>query len=243
MYYESLHRQISLGSPRVAELGMWPDWVDPMAIIERLPDPQGGQTASGFDAGMACALDLIPRERQRLSAVLHAAYTPEAVRQVREETSGDLDPDSESAWWLAACSICEEGKLTFNDLVEQLEAFDVLRLDAGSRVSAAANALHAMKHDFELRDGIAFALRDGGMQGAYIAGHELAGAYNDQLDLHFLGTFHQSLGLEDFGWSSDTDEQGLARSGPVHGSRQFVKCSSQDEYQRASKLAREYLLA
>ena len=45
----------------------------------------GRDTIAGFDAGIACALDLIPRDRQKLAATLHCNYSKSAVMQVRKE--------------------------------------------------------------------------------------------------------------------------------------------------------------
>lgn len=241
-----LYALLSMSSPRIAMLGEWPSWVDPAALVERLPGLEAGAEASGFDAGIACALGLIPPDKQRLSARLHAAYAPDAVGQIRSEIE-HLDPESETAWWLAACSVCEEGKLTFDQFTQQLAAFELLRADAVARREAAAKALAAMQSDFELdADGTAFAIRDGGMQGAYIAGREFAGAYNDQLDLFFIGTFHPTLGLESFDWRCLPDPEAadlqdrLGRSGPVHGSRQYVKCVDRSEYDAAMRVVRAH---
>lgn len=236
--YDSLHKRVANAAPRVARQGSWPEWIAPVSLTERLPAP--GRPATGFDAGIACALDLIPPHHQRLSSILHAAYTPDAVAEVRASIV-NLDANSDTAWWLAACSVCEEGRLDEVQLREQFRWFDAIERHEILRFDAARTALASMLSSFEDRGGIPFALRDGGIQGAYIAGHELAGQYNAELDLHFLGTFQDSLGLEDFAWSGEQDEHGISRSGPVHGSLQFVKCSSQDEYLRASQIARAHL--
>lgn len=225
---------------RVAQLGQWPSYIDPQeSLTGRIPRI-GERGAPGFDAGLACALDLIPRERQRLSAQLHAAYTPQAVEQVRREVQR-MDPDSDSCWWLAACSVCAEGKVDAGTFSAQLEQFAALADDPVKRRAAALGELSAMQTRYEVRDGVAFATADGGMQAAYLQGHQLAAMYADDANLYFIGTYHPSLGLEEFPWSNDTDEQGRSRSGGVHGSRQFVKCSTSEEYQRAVSIARAHL--
>ncbi|MBT5820335.1 MAG: hypothetical protein HOI24_02670, partial [Candidatus Magasanikbacteria bacterium] len=42
--------------------------------------------------------------------------------------------------------------------------------------------------------------------------------YAEEYDIYFVGTYLPSLGLEDFYWSADVDEQDRPLSGPVHGS-------------------------
>lgn len=236
MDIQQVRDQVQQNAQRVAQLGQWPEWISPHSLTDRIPDAD--QLATGFDAGVACALGLIPPDKQRLAAQLHAAYTPQAVEQVRRE-SVELDADSETTWWLAACSICTEGQLDEHAFLDQIDRFQRLASDADKRRSAARVALEQMRRSYELRDGVAYAVIDGGMQGAYIDGHDIAAQYAPDHDLYFLGTFHPSLGLDDFAWSKpgnpeseDRDER-QGRSGPVHGSRQFVKCDDQDELARA----------
>jgi hypothetical protein len=225
---------------RIAALGEWPDFIDPQASLTgRIPHP--GQTdAPGFDAGVACCLNLIPADRQSLAARLHAAYIPAAVQQVRREAE-IMHPDSETTWWLAACSVCREGQVDGSGFIEQLEEFATLAADGAARRDAAIRELDAMRGRYELRDGVPFATADGGMQGAYVAGHRFAAAYAEEADLYFIGTYEQSLGLEDFAWSASVDDQGRPRSGGVHGSQQFVKCASREEYQQAIRVVRDQL--
>jgi hypothetical protein len=219
---------------RIAVLGNWPAYINPEeSLAGRVPTATA--TASGFDAGIASALDLIPRTHQKLAACLHAAYTPAAVEQVRAEAGENgqaLEADSQSAWWLAACSVCTEGEITPEDFVQQLEDFKALARSPEKRLAAAQATYQAMSQAFWIADGVAFGTEDGAMQGAYVAGHDLAVVYDEKADLYFIGTFRESLGLEGFPWSDAVDEQGRARSGPVHGSRQFVKAASPEEYQR-----------
>lgn len=217
-------------APRIAELGEWPDHVDRASLAGRVPVPE--RTGSGFDAGVACALDLIPRHRQKLSARLHAAYTPPAVAQVRAEAP-EMDPDSETCWWAAACSVCVEGRLHVEEFRDQLLAFEALRVDPAARRGAALDEIAAMRSRYELRDGIPFSVEDGGMQGAYVDGHRIAVMHEPDEDIWFIGTFEPSLGLEGFEWGSDIDDLGRPRSGPVHGSRQFVRAGTRSELERA----------
>jgi hypothetical protein len=229
---------VEAAAPRVAALGGWPDFVALESLSARVPTSE--RRATGFDAGIACALDLIPRERQRLAATLHAAYTPEAVEQARRE-AGDLDSDSETCWWLAACHVCEEGQLAPADFDAQLAAFAQLAADPQARLAAAESEYARMMTLFQVRNGIAFGVEDGAMQGAYLAGHDLAGMYAAEHHLWFLGTFRESLGLDDFAWSTELDDELRPRSGPVWGSRQFCKAASEDEYMRAAAIARRTL--
>lgn len=225
-----LRARVAEQAERVAELGEWPGWIDRASLTERVPEP--GRPATGFDAGVACTLDLIPRQRQKLAARLHAAYTPDAVAQARREAA-EADPDSETTWWLAACSICEEGELSEPEFLSQVERFKELVADPAKRLEAAQGEYREMLARFDLRDGVPVGTVDGAMQGAYLAGHEFAVMHAEQLGIYFLGTYHPSLGLEDFNWSERQDEQGRALSGPVHGSQAFVKCADSDELERA----------
>ena len=225
-------------APRVAKLGGWPENIDPNALADRIP---GLEPAPGFDAGLACALDRIPRSHQRLAAILHAAYTPEAVEQVRLEAV-EMDPDSETAWWLSACNVCREGRLSVEDFAGQLRGFELLRRSAFLRREAAVDELNGMYSRVRLRaDGIPFTRVDGGMQGAYLAGHRVATMHAGEEDLYFIGTYEKTLGLEDFQFSQVSDDLGRPRSGPVHGSKQFIRCHDSAEFERALAVVRRQL--
>jgi hypothetical protein len=224
---------------RVAKLGEWPAWVNPeTSLLSRIPIDS--DNAPGFDAGLACCLGLIPEDKQRLAATLHAAYTPAAVEQVLAE-SKKLDSDSETVWWLAACSVCEEGGIGKRDFYEQIHKFQKLAEDPNARVVAAKKELENMKQDFTLVDGVPFVIRDGGMQGAYLDGHRFAVQYSEAYAIFFIGTFLDSLGLEEFNYSDKLDDEGRAMSGPVHGSKQFVKVSSFPELTAAIAIVKAHL--
>lgn len=232
--------------PRIAQLGEWPEWIGPESLTDRVPRP--GEESSGFDAGIACALDLIPRSKQRLAARLHAAYTEEAVEQVRQEIV-DLDPDSETCWWLAGCAVCTEGQVDQRLFLEQVQRFKELARDSQQRLEEAQLTLREMLSTFSVADhgplaGVAIGAVDGCQQGAYIAGYDLAVMKAESPGdppLYFLGTFRETLGLELFVWSDEVDSQGRARSGPVHGSHQFVKAGTFAELERAVQVARRTL--
>ncbi len=228
---------------RVADLGQWPKWQRSAESLERSlvgRIPTEEQTAPGFDAGVACCLGRIPECMQALSAGLHASYTEARVQQVREEIR-DLDPDSETCWWLAACSVCEEGERTVADFLAQLERFERLQRDPDARLVAARSALEEKMSSFTLIDEIPFVIHDGGLQASYIAGHGWGVQYAEAFGLFFIGTYLPSLGLEDFEFSDRVDDQGRPMSGPVHGSRQFVKVSSLIELARAVRVVRSHL--
>jgi hypothetical protein len=228
---EILRQLVTVNADRIRTLGEWPDWIQSSTLLDRIPTYE--QPASGFDAGIACALDLIPRNKQYLSAKLHAHYTPDAVQQVRHELQAENFIDSETAWWLLACSFCREGGVSATDFVAQVHAFeDKARADVSSRLITAMTEYERMCESYTVVDGIAIALRDGGMQAAYLGGYDLA--IQPMHGTWFLGTYQESLGIpEDFPWGSKADEQGRALSGPVHGSKQFVKCATFEELNRA----------
>lgn len=224
---------------RVATLGQWPERIDPnKALVDRVPSLDRGAKASGFDAGIACSLGLIPRDKQKLAAVLHAAYTPEAVEQVRREAE-DMDPDSETCWWLAACAVCREGEVDAMQFFGQLEAFHVIMESPELRRKMAMIALTEMSESFETSTYLApFGTKDGCMQGAYVAGHDFATQYAEAYGIYLIGTYLPSLGLEEFPWSDEKDDKGRPKSGPVHGSTQFVKCCDEDEFREALVVVR-----
>lgn len=233
---ESVRARVDQQAARVAELGQWPAWISAESLTFRVPVPEGG-LAPGFDAGLACALDLIPRDRQRLAARLHAAYTPGAVAQARAEAE-TMDPDSDTCWWLAACSVCREGEIDEEAFSAQLDAFAVLADDPDARRTAAFDELAEMRGRYRLVDDIPFGTEDGCQQGAYLDGHRWAVMYASHHDLYFVGTYEPTLSLEDFRFSDELDDQGRQRSGPVHGSHQFVKAGSRDELDRIVAVVR-----
>lgn len=238
---DRLRERVSRSAGRIALLGGWPEWIDPQeSLTGRIPSDS--LSASGFDAGVACCLDLIPRSRQRLSAILHAAYTPEAIRQVVSESDpAARSSDSETAWWLAACSVCREERLSPLEFLDQVDQFKRLRESESDRAAAAWGELERMRSLFELRDGIPFSSEDGGMQGAYISGHPLAVGFAESEGIWFIGTPEESLGLEEFEWADGVDDLGRSTSGPVHGSRQFVRAASEDELASAISMTRAHL--
>lgn len=237
---EAILATVKNNATRVKELGKWPPHVSEESLAERVPK-QGDDNAPGFDAGIACALDLIAREKQELAATLHGAYTPEAVQKVREEIK-NLDPDSETCWWLAACSVCEEGGIDQNKFLQQLEDFKTIAADPQFRMEKARQVFDTMTSDFyfdkDIGEDVPYGTKDGCIQGAYIAGYPFAVQYNENYGLYFIGTYEESLGLEGFQWSDEKDEEGRAKSGPVWGSRQFNMCANREELMRALEVVK-----
>ncbi|MCC7522410.1 hypothetical protein IT407_01225 [Candidatus Uhrbacteria bacterium] len=225
--------------PRIRELGNWPAHIDAeRSLVSRVPTML--DQAPGFDAGIACALDLIPRDKQKLAATLHAVYTEAAVEQVRREVV-EMEPDSETCWWLAASSVCLEGAVYADVFERQLKAFDHLIKSPVLRLTTAIKTFAEMGKNFRLVDGIPFVIKDGGLQGAYVSGHDWGVQYVEDYGLFFIGTFRPSLGLESFPFSDRKDEQSRPMSGPVHGSKQFVKVSSFKELEAATRFVRAHL--
>jgi len=237
---EALRSQIKSAASRVKELGEWPDHVQEDSLVARVPE-MGKDNAPGFDAGIACALDVIKADKQKLAATLHANYTPEAVQQVRSEVE-DMSPDSETCWWLAACSICEEGGIDQDGFLNQLKAFKELSEDPTRRVEAARSEYEKMISKFHFEDDLGedvpYGTEDGCMQGAYIEGHDFAVQWAENYGIYFIGTHEESLGLEDFQWSDEKDEDDRDKSGPVWGSKQFVKCANREELVKALELVK-----
>lgn len=228
-----LRQQIEEGGPRVAHLGGWPDHIDPTCLRGRIPGP-GDTNAPGFDAGIACALGLIPLERQLLSARLHANYTKAAMEQVRRELERP-EADSETVWWLAACSVCQEGGIDEGGFLLQLAHFVELAVAPERRLAAVRTYTDHLKRSYSLRDGVPYGEHDSAVIAAYLDGHAFGTMYNSLQQCYYIGTYEASLGLEDFPWSQVTERLGETRSGPVFGSRQFVRCNTSEEYARAAR--------
>jgi hypothetical protein len=235
---------ISVNMDRVAKLGQWPEHHDvEKALLGRIP--RRGRTAPGFDAGVACALGMIPRPRQELACKLHANYDEDSVETVRHELAyGDEEfAYTDTCWWLAACSVCKEGNVDLMTFRCQLDGFQKLMSDPEARVAAARKCYReTMASTFVVMpDGVVFTSVDGGAQGAYLAGHDIVVSWAQNYGIFFLSTFRPSLGLEEFAWSDAVDAKGQAMSGSVRGSRQFVKCATFDEVMRALAIARAHL--
>lgn len=252
-----IKEKIKENAQRVKELGNWPEHISLDSLIDRVPEID--KPAPGFDAGIACALDLIPRNKQKLSAILHAAYTPESINKVREEIAKiknlyellkearcySLDEFDrrfkalETSWWLLGCAQCHEGESYIEDLISDIKSFE----DKKKRHNfphVISQEISKIERSFFVVDNIPYAIIDGGMQGAYISGYPFA--VGAGYGVWFVGTFYDSLGIpDDFCWSEKVDEDGRACSGPVHGSRQFVKCADLNELTKIVKFARVHL--
>ncbi len=222
---------------RVAKLGKWPEYIKPDSLLERIPQ-SSEKDAPGFDAGIACALNLIPEDKQELTAELHANYTREAVLQVRQELM-NMNADSATSWWLAACSLCKEGQVNVEQFLQQIEDFKNLIINKIARLEAAKKEYETMTSGFKLVDGVPFGEKDGCIQGAYIAGYPFGSMYASKYGLYFVGTYEDSLGLEDFKWSEEKDARGRPKSGPVFGSKQFVKCSNEEEWKLVIEIVKK----
>ena len=236
---EMLRRKIAENATRIAELGQWPAYIPPASLLDRIP-AVGDKNSAGFDAGIACALDLIPRDKQKLPATLHANYSKEAVMQIREEIK-QYNPDSETVWWLAACSVCQEGEVDVETFLAQVEEFKGIVSDAEKRKKLAEEEYQKMSTAVTVKDGVPFGDYDGCIQGAYVAGYSFGSMYAEKYGLYFIGTYEPSLGLESFEWSDQKDEKGRPKSGPVSGSKQFVKCVDEMEWKRAIEVVKAKL--
>lgn len=242
---ETIAARVEQNAAQVAALGVWPAHISLSdSLTARVPS--AGQKRSGFDAGLAVSLGLIPPHAQPLLAGLHAAYTPALVTQVRAEIEQQpnnnsawqvKNADSATCWWLAACSLCIEGdEVDEKTFRQQILDFQTLIDDPAARQTAATKTLNDMTCNFDTKRGYAFGTVDGAIQGAYIAGHSFGVLHHQSRGLYFIGTYLPTLGLEAFEWDKTTDDKGRPTSGPVHGSRQFVKCASKTEMVRAVKV-------
>ena len=240
---DRIREEVRLNAERISTLGNWPEYIPADSILERIPTEEN-RNAPGLDAGIACCLGLIPNDRQKLAATLHASYRPEAVMQVREEIQ-NLLYGSETFWWLLACSVCEEGGIDEKKFLEQIENFKSLSANEELALSTAKGEYEKMISRFgfneEIGGDVPYGEIDGCMQGAYLKGYSYAVSYSEAFGIYFIGTFLPSLGLEDFAWSVEKDESGRPKSGPVWGSKQFVKCKDKEELKKALEAVKEHL--
>ncbi len=228
-----LEKVVEKNTDRVATLGEWPEYIKRETLLERIPK-NDGKKAAGFDAGVACALGLIPEDKQKLAASLHANYTPESVEQVRLEIESN-DPESPTTWWLAACAVCKEGKINVEEFLNQVDEFKQLASNPEERLLRAKKEFEKMTGSFEIVNGVPFGTEDGCMQGAYLAGHKYSVMYAKDYDVYFVGTYLPSLGLDGFKWSTTETGEVDDKSGPVFGSKQFVKCKDEEELEEVLK--------
>lgn len=228
-----LEKVVEKNTDRVATLGEWPEYIKRETLLERIPK-NDGKKAAGFDAGVACALGLIPEDKQKLAASLHANYTPESVEQVRLEIENN-DPESPTTWWLAACAVCKEGKINVEEFLNQVDEFKQLASNPEERLLRAKKEFEKMTGSFEIVNGVPFGTEDGCMQGAYLAGYKYAVMYAKEYDVYFVGTYLPSLGLDGFKWSTTETGEFDNKSGPVFGSKQFVKCKDEKELEEVLK--------
>ena len=229
-------------TPDIRKLGNWPDYISDDSLISRIPiTPK--EKYLGFDAGIACCLDLIPREKQKLSAQLHANYTKEAVDLYREQVDSGLDPNSETCWCLAACSICREGDVTQEIFLEQIDQFKILRDDPNLRRKNALDTQQVMKNSFktgQYGENVPFGSKDGSIQGAYLSGFKFGTMFIKEVNRFYIGTYFPSLGIpDDFPWSSEVHTDGEPRSGFVFGSKQFVMCATEDEFKQVLEIVND----
>jgi hypothetical protein len=236
---QAMRTTIERNAQRVACLGQWPEYMEPSSLLERIPKP-GDTNAPGFDAGIACAMDLIPRGKQLLAATLHANYSKAAVERVKEEAAIP-DADLETIWWLAACSICKEGGIDETAFLGQIRNFKILAKNPQKRLAAAQEEFFKMTHSFNTEKGFPYGEEDGCIQGAYIAGHRYGVRYSKEDGIYFIGTYEDSLGLENFPWSDQRDEKNRTKSGPVFGNIQYVKCADMEELLRTIEVVKARL--
>jgi hypothetical protein len=248
-------KQVIAQADHLRILGQWPETANEQedhdhaveALAGRLPQ-NPGEVSAGLDAGVACALDLIPRDKQELAARLHANYTPEAIAQVVADTADieNLDPESQSCWWLAACSLCTEGNMDQLGFLKQLKAFELLRHNPVVRKEAAMREFKKMTSLFHIETfthpdtgktmDIPFGTEDGCIQGAYLKGHPFAMSHlqRPKSDWYEVGSFHPSLGLDHVVWEGEYMRDGKQKvNGPQYGAKNFIRCGDLNQVLRA----------
>jgi hypothetical protein len=255
-WIQDIYECAEVGLPHVRKLGKWPNYVSDESILSRIPKEKYS-TAPGFDAGVAACMGYIPPSKAALACKLHASYSEEAIDQLRDETKA-IFGNSEACWWLAACSLCEEAsEVTQLGFIQQIIGMQRVYFSEQVRLQAATREYSKMvkgldyqsifnRDDFVYaKDGflIPIVYEDGKAQGAYLTGYPVVVTEVSINELYFVSTYKKvGLGLENFNWSNKKDKKGRDRSGPVHGSKQFVKCADFGELNRALEIVVEHQL-
>lgn len=225
-------------SLRLATIGQWPESYRPDSIADRIPIE--GKNRAGFNAIVACGLSLIPRERQYLTARLQVTWNADSVQQIRREIQ-EMNPDSETCWWLAAESLHCPGGVTREIFVEQVTMFEDLVMNPEERRNRAIKQLNKLLSTFHVQEGFPLGTQEGCIQGAYIAGHRFGTEavcaekkpFEARVPVYIIGTYLPSLGLEHYSWKPT--------SGPVQGSPKLVQCATYEEMLDALKIVKQYL--
>lgn len=228
---------------RVAALGNWPKRMKGMDLLKRIPDRNDTQ-AKGFDAGIACALDIIPEKYQQMPAQLHANYTPDIVQQAKEQIAKLLqaseDDESvanlEATWWLSMSLLCHEGHIDQAAFLQQVADARKLVDDPAKRIRDAKEKYHIIQRLVEINtdidDTIPYGNKDGAIQGAYLLGFPVAVSYNEKLG-YYIGTYLPSLGLEDFDYAGEGEA--------VEKSTQFVNLKTKEKLKAALAVVKTHL--
>ena len=154
-----------------------------------------------------------------------------SIEQIKIEAVKML-PHTETCWWLAASSIVSHEFVDQYKFMNQIADFELLINDPILRRDVAIEMYNSMIGSFKLIDGVPFAIKNRGLQGAYLAGHSFAVQYEEGEGMFFLGTYMPSLGLESFEWADIFDDAGSPINGPVFGSKQYIKTPSFKELTR-----------
>lgn len=226
----------------------WPDWANPEDVLQRIPGVD--KLGPGLDSFLACILWIVPEEAWSLSAGLHVNWNHERVSLIRAAIAEDLPPDHPATWWAAMCSICQEGEVDQTLFMQQIVHAYMLRTNPVARREAADAELTRMRGLFSVdfpnfpwaEGAFPIGTEDGCLQGMYISGYDW-GVHDatETYGIYFIGTCRESLGLEDFEWGTEKDDQGRDKSGPVFGSPQFVKCADKAELRRAIEVVKAKL--
>ena len=212
--------------------------------------------SGGYDAGIGAFLGLIPNDRQRLSIRLHfQGPDAQSLNQIRTEivdvnlddvkTSEDRNAlsNTESVWWAAMSSVCDEGRISAEMFASQLAMAEALMVDPTERLNRAVGEIHRMVSGFEVKDGFAVVKtrkdangnvvpQDGGAYGAYLAGHRVA--VQEAYGLFFIGAVENLRDvMQGFVFGTERDDQGRTKSGWVNpDNNSYLKAANiQEAYQ------------
>ncbi len=214
--------------PRVAALGGWGNEILErercnVASIQKAPS-----SPHHFSAGLACALDLIPRDRQASVARLHGKSSEEDVAIAQIDLLG-LTPDCAIVWWLATHPLTRKlntSEFSFTWVERKRELSD-----ASARLAQAHAERHAASSLFRLMDdGVPFTTNPDGLMAAYLNGYAWGVYYDLSANLFWIETIKPSLGPSD-----------LAILTSASGSRPRTSASNFESLAKSTKNVRRHL--
>jgi len=204
-------------SAQIARMGKWPEIFEADSIASGIPT--NGTRRFGFNAVIACALELIPQDRWWLPALVYHGWLSEEVHQIRREAR-EMQPNAETTWYLAAESLRREGGVDTATFLEQVAQFSSLAKTPEDRAAAARDEFRRRGTLFSIdRYGFPFGTAQGCVDAAYIHGHRLATCFVEESQTYYISTYMPRL-LDSY-------------------NRRHMSCSNEEEFiQKAREVAK-----